>query len=118
MSALSHGRAGPMLGAAAAALALALAPAAGAGPARDATTVAAVPTAPNLTSVKARQAYYASYGHPAPIARPVSATTAAPSRPSWLGFALAAGSALLLGGIAGSASVVALRRTRPAGFAG
>jgi hypothetical protein len=56
-------------------------------PARDQTTSAA---AQSVDSARAAEAYYTSYGHPEPIASAASDST---SRPSWLGFALAAGGA-------------------------
>src|SRR3954451_14688252 len=103
--ALRRGRA--LLGATGVLLVLVLPAMAGAMPAPDHTTVA-VPTAPTaptapsaIPASHARQQYYTSYGHPTPLARPVAATTTSPSRPSWLGFALAAGGALLLGAIGG-----------------
>jgi hypothetical protein len=73
--------------------------------------------ATKLDAAKAQGAYYASYGHPAPIASAATATSE-PSRPSWLGFALAACGALLAGMAAGAAGgAVATRRRRTPGFA-
>jgi hypothetical protein len=115
MSVLFHLRRGrAILGATAVLLTLVLASTAGAVPARDQVTNAATP---DVVAAKAAEAYYASYGTPTPIQPAASAAADSTSRPSWLGFALAAGGALLLGAVAGSASVIAVRRGRPAGFA-
>jgi hypothetical protein len=117
MSVLFHLRRGrAVLGATAVLLTLVLASTAGAVPAGpDATAGAA---APALVASKAQEAYYASYGDAQPI-QSASATSDSTSRPSWLGFALAAGGALLLGGVAGAAGgTVVVRRTRPVGLIG
>jgi hypothetical protein len=115
-------RARALLGATAVLITLVLASAAVAVPARDQTTPGgqiSAEIAAKQAAAKAQGAYYASYGHATtPIARTASATPADPDGPSWLGFALAAGGALLLGAVAGSASTIVVRRTRPAGFAG
>jgi len=106
-----------VIGATAVLLTLVLASTAGAVPARDQTTTAA-PAVSAVDVAKAQGAYYASYGTAQPIDSAPSATSDSTSRPSWLGFALGAGAALLLGAVAGSASMVLVRRTRPAGLTG
>jgi hypothetical protein len=115
MSVLFHLRRGrAVLGATAVLLTLVLVSTAGAMPARDPAGTAT----PAVAAANAQQAYYASYGDAQPIAPPAAEASDSTSRPSWLGFALAAGAALLLGAVAGSASTAVVRRTRSAGLVG
>src|SRR3954452_11531508 len=102
---LRRGRA--LLGATAVLLTLVLASSALAVPPRDqATTSTPGPVAAKIAAAKAQGDYYASYANATPIARQASAAPADQSGPSWLGFALAAGAALLIGVMAGTASTV------------
>ena len=113
MSILFHLRRGrAVLGATAVLITLVLASTAGAVPARD-----PAGSAPGVEPAQAQQAYYASYGTAQPI-QSASATSDSTSRPSWLGFALAAAGALLIGAVAGGASTVLVRRPREAGLTG
>jgi hypothetical protein len=100
-----------VLGATAVLLTLVLASTAGAVPARD------QGAGPGVDAAQAQQAYYASYGTAQPI-QSASATSSSTSRPSWLGFALAAGGALLMGAVAGGASTALVLRPRSAGLTG
>jgi hypothetical protein len=121
MSVLFHLRRGrALLGATAVLITLVLASTASAVPARDQTTMgpASAEIAAKVAAAKAQGAYYASYADTTPIQRTANAAPADETGPSWLAFALAAGGALLLGAVAGGASIVLVRRTRPAGFAG
>jgi hypothetical protein len=109
---LRRGRA--LLGATAVLLTLVLASSALAVPPRDqATSSTPAPIAAKIAAAKAQGDYYASYANTTPIARQASASAVDTSRPSWLGFALAAGGALLLGAVGGAASTIVVRRTHP-----
>jgi hypothetical protein len=110
-------RARALLGATAILFVLALPALAGAVPARDHTIVTTSNAPSAIAASHAPEQYHASSGRPAALHRPVGATVASPSGPSWLGFGLAAGGALLLGLLAGGASTVLVRRRAP-GFAG
>jgi hypothetical protein len=110
---LRRGRA--LLGATAVLLTLVLASSALAVPSRDQTTTGSTPApvAAEIAAAKAQGDYYASYANTTPIARQASASAVDTSRPSWLGFALAAGGALLLGAVGGAVSTIVVRRTHP-----
>jgi hypothetical protein len=113
MHVLFHPRRGPaVLGATVVLLVITLVSTGFSRPSYDSTPA---PDSRSLAVADARQAYDDAHPGAAPSARADTAPSGSDAGPSWLAFGLAAGGALLLGGLAGAATTAAARPGRAPG---